>query len=171
MSVQTPIEPTPEQLTLIGSLELRARSAFLELDEVEEAIRQLTKEGNYGASETSLALEDDDIRNYLEDLHALAITGGRPGFDDWWRQRVNSGSTLGNIVDGSSREDRAVILAIEAALETEDKELIEALDKTAGDHYIHEDEEYTRRAGMTRAEATARAGAAITRLIESGWRP
>jgi hypothetical protein len=170
-SAQTIVEPTADQLLLITSLERRARSAFDELDEVERAITELREQGNPGASGMSLDLDADDIRDYLENLHGLAVTGGRLGFDDWWSQRVDGGSTLGNIVDGSSRVDRAMILAIEAAVEAEDKELVDALDKTAGDHYIHDEEEYARRAGMTRAEVTARAGAAITKLIESGWRP
>jgi hypothetical protein len=169
MSSSAAVKPSRQQLALIDSLEPRAREASEEIDRVIASLEELKAAGIATAGRVLKRLEDTHgdpewLDVLLEDLWELRASGGNEAAFDWLFYRVNHCSTIGRALAGGlglATSDR--IIQVEKAIQAVDPELIRILDRADSRFYIHDDDEYAAKAGMTREEVRNRAAAAIAR--------
>ncbi len=175
------IEPTPEQLAVIATLEPRVRAVFLEVAAISYEIDDLRKAGlETREAATAVVWVDSDA---LDELRELRICSGIPAFSEWWFNRIRVLWPLEAIVAGVpaddmggdamlARQEYKAALAVEQAIAQADPELIRLLDLAARREFGEIDQAKLEAAiGMTNEQLEDRAEDVLTQLIASGWRP
>jgi hypothetical protein len=177
---QATIEPTPEQLARIATLEPRTRAIFLEVVAISEEIIALKRAGlETREAAESVAGVDDDA---LDELRTLRVSRGIPAFSDWWSHRVRSLRGIDFMVQDIADEDldddavlwrrkHQAALAVDQAIADLDPELLALINRSDALGNERTSMQLQAVLGMTTGELEDRAEAVLTKLIESGWRP
>lgn len=173
MSIQTTIEPTPEQLARIATFDTRVRAALAELDALSNEVMAFEQEGlETRGLEDQLGVDAPAL--VLDYLRMLRMSRGIGAFSDWWNYRVHGLdgiSYLAEQVDSTDLKRYRALLAVEQAVSEADGELIGLLNRGHGLGHASDADKLAEEIGMTKAELEDRAEAVLTTLIESGWRP
>lgn len=175
MSVPTTIEPTAEQLAVIGGLEDRARSAQLELQEVQRALDRLVADGVAAAERMDVSSPLERLASDVADLHGLRIVRGLDAFYDWWFYRLRMFESIGTFaldVDSDTGRVRQ-LAAVDQAIASADPDVVRVLNELSAARRLDTPAVDVLEVvgAMTIDALTNRGEAALTKLIESGWRP
>lgn len=173
MSVPTIVEPTPEQLARIADLEARTKS-------IREAISELYTDVTW-LKDSGLEVLDagadplEQMRHFEDDVRCLRVSGGRVPFSDWFFHRVQLLEETKELSDSVGTDDLShlrQVLAIEEAMRAAAPKLMGLLEiaATAEEHHPLSDATEAR-IGMPEEVLEVQLGDALTKLIESGWRP